>query len=127
MTFLPPFVPVSSAEIIPGRSVVASRYGIVAASQPLAAAAGVRILDAGGNAVDAAIARRMGVPVTHPGVRIAFDTWAVLMAVACGTPGTDASDPRTISDRIETTYEIFTRLWRPWRSPEQPPAGEPGT
>ena len=67
----------------------------------------------------------MAVPVTHPGVRIAFDTWAVLMAVACGTPGTDASDPRTISDRIEAAYEIFTRLWRPWQPQDQPPADEP--
>lgn len=83
--------------------------------------------DGSTHAVVAAIAHRMGVPVTHPGVRIAFDTWAVLMAVACGTPGTDASDPRTISDRIETTYEIFTRLWQPWRPQDQPPAGEPGT
>ena len=39
-----------------GRSVVATRYGIVAASQPLAARAGVQILERGGNAIDAAIA-----------------------------------------------------------------------
>lgn len=80
--------------------------------------------DGSTHAVVKAIARRMGVPVTHPGVRIVFDTWAVLMAVACGTPGADASDPRTISDRIEAAYEIFTRLWRPWQPLDQPPAGE---
>ena len=80
--------------------------------------------DGSTHAVVKAIARRMGVPVTHPGVRIVFDTWAVLMAVACGTPGADASDPHTISDWIEAAYEIFTRLWRPWQPLDQPPAGE---
>ena len=39
-----------------GRSKVATKYGIVAASQPLAARAGVQILERGGNAIDAAIA-----------------------------------------------------------------------
>src|SRR5712691_7383509 len=38
------------------RSMVVSRYGIVAAESPLAAQAGVEILERGGNAVDAAIA-----------------------------------------------------------------------
>src|SRR6185295_7649788 len=39
-----------------GRSVVSTRLGIVAANHPLAAAAGVRMLERGGNAIDAAIA-----------------------------------------------------------------------
>src|SRR6266849_753887 len=39
-----------------GRSMVISRNGVVAAESPLAAQAGVRILERGGNAVDAAIA-----------------------------------------------------------------------
>jgi len=38
------------------RSMVISKNGIVAAESPLAAQAGVRILESGGNAVDAAIA-----------------------------------------------------------------------
>ena len=42
--------------VVVGRSRIATRYGIVAASQPLAAQAGVQILERGGNAVDAAIA-----------------------------------------------------------------------
>src|SRR5204863_8541597 len=42
--------------VVVGRSRVATKYGIVAASQPLAAQAGVQILERGGNAVDAAIA-----------------------------------------------------------------------
>jgi gamma-glutamyltranspeptidase/glutathione hydrolase len=51
---------------VPGRSVVATRYGIVAASQPLAAAAGVQMLAQGGNAVDAAIAANAALGVTEP-------------------------------------------------------------
>jgi len=39
-----------------GRSMVISRNGIVAAESPLAAQAGARMLERGGNAVDAAIA-----------------------------------------------------------------------
>jgi gamma-glutamyltranspeptidase/glutathione hydrolase len=52
--------------IVPGRSVVATRHGIVASSQPLAAAAGVKILDLGGNAMDAAIATNAMVGVMEP-------------------------------------------------------------
>src|SRR5713101_6871091 len=49
-----------------GRSVVATRYGIVAASQPLAARAGVQVLERGGNAVDAAIATNAVMGVVEP-------------------------------------------------------------
>lgn len=48
------------------RSPVYSRGGIVAASQPLAVAAGLRALEAGGNAADAAIATAAGLNVTEP-------------------------------------------------------------
>ena len=40
--------------VVTGRSKVATKYGIVAASQPLSARAGVQILERGGNAIDAA-------------------------------------------------------------------------
>ncbi len=49
-----------------GRSVVATRYGIVAASQPLAARAGVQILERGGNAIDAAIAANATIGLMEP-------------------------------------------------------------
>src|SRR5215207_1009937 len=50
----------------PGRSVVATRDGIVAAAQPLAAMAGVAMLDRGGNAVDAAIAANAAMGLMEP-------------------------------------------------------------
>jgi gamma-glutamyltranspeptidase/glutathione hydrolase len=48
------------------RSMVVSRNGIVAAESPLAAQAGVRILEHGGNAVDAAIATNAMMGVVEP-------------------------------------------------------------
>src|ERR1700693_5178467 len=48
------------------RSMVISRDGIVAAESPLAAQAGVRILEHGGNAVDAAIAANAMMGVVLP-------------------------------------------------------------
>jgi gamma-glutamyltranspeptidase/glutathione hydrolase len=48
------------------RSMVISRNGIVAAESPLAAQAGVKILEHGGNAVDAAIATNALVGVVEP-------------------------------------------------------------
>lgn len=49
-----------------GRSVVATTFGIVAASQPLAAGAGVQILERGGNAIDAAIAANATIGLMEP-------------------------------------------------------------
>jgi gamma-glutamyltranspeptidase/glutathione hydrolase len=48
------------------RSMVISRNGIVAAESPLAAQAGVRVLEQGGNAVDAAIATNAMMGVVQP-------------------------------------------------------------
>jgi gamma-glutamyltranspeptidase/glutathione hydrolase len=52
--------------VVPGRSKVATTYGIVAASQPLAARAGVQVLEHGGNAVDAAIAANAVMGLVEP-------------------------------------------------------------
>src|SRR5438270_12507955 len=49
-----------------GRSMVVTKYGIVAAPQFLASQAGAKILEAGGNAVDAAIAANAVMGVTEP-------------------------------------------------------------
>src|SRR5688572_4399010 len=53
-------------ERLQGRSMVASRDGIVAAEHPLAAQAGAMILAKGGSAVDAAIAANATMSVVAP-------------------------------------------------------------
>jgi gamma-glutamyltranspeptidase/glutathione hydrolase len=52
--------------VVPGRSMVATKLGIVASSQPLASSAGAQILAAGGNAIDAAIAANAVLGLTEP-------------------------------------------------------------
>jgi gamma-glutamyltranspeptidase/glutathione hydrolase len=51
---------------IEGRSIVSTQFGIVAASHPLAARAGVEMLERGGNAVDAAIAANATMGLMEP-------------------------------------------------------------
>src|SRR5438094_7461693 len=58
--------PVAKPVVVAGRSKVATKYGIVAAGQPLAAQAGVQILERGGNAIDAAIAANAVLGVVEP-------------------------------------------------------------
>lgn len=58
--------PATRSGPVVGRSMVATRYGIVAASQPLAARAGVQVLERGGNAIDAAIAANAVMGVVEP-------------------------------------------------------------
>lgn len=72
------------------------------------------------------LAHRMGTDVGDPAVRIVFDTWAVLMAAALGTGGTDIGGPGAVAERIEETYAIFTRLWQPWNAAGPPLSGGRG-
>src|SRR5258705_8720873 len=58
--------PAEKPTVVAGRSKVATKYGIVAASQPLAAQAGVQMLERGGNAVDAAIAANAVMALVEP-------------------------------------------------------------
>src|SRR4051794_35553319 len=65
--------------VVVGRSRVATRYGIVAASQPLAARAGVQILERGGNAIDAAIAANAVMGLVEPAMNgIGGDLFAIV-------------------------------------------------
>src|SRR5262245_3193945 len=65
--------------VISGRSKIATTYGIVAASQPLAAPAGVQILERGGNAIDAAVAANAVIGVVEPEMNgIGGDLFAIV-------------------------------------------------
>jgi gamma-glutamyltranspeptidase/glutathione hydrolase len=68
-----------------GRSMVVTKYGIVAAPQFLAAQAGVQVLQAGGNAVDAAIAANAVMGVVQPYVNgIGGDLFAIVYEAKSG-------------------------------------------
>jgi gamma-glutamyltranspeptidase/glutathione hydrolase len=61
------------------RSMIVTQYGIVAASQFLASQAGAKILEAGGNAIDAAIAANAVLGLTQPYVNgLGGDLFAIV-------------------------------------------------
>src|ERR1051326_1764707 len=67
------------------RSMVISKFGIVATSQTLASQAGAMILEHGGNAVDAAIAANATLGVVQPGGNgIGGDLFAIVYEAKSG-------------------------------------------
>lgn len=87
--------------VVTGRSRVATTLGIVAASQPLAARAGVQMLERGGHAVDAAIATNAVLGLVEPYMNgIGGDLFAIVHDAASGRlSGLNASGwaPRGLS------------------------------
>lgn len=70
---------------VTGRSMVTTTQGIVASSSPLAAKAGTQILEAGGNAIDAAIAANAVIALTEPsGDGIGGDLFALVYEASTG-------------------------------------------
>ena len=68
-----------------GRSMVTTRYGIVAAESPLAAQAGAQILARGGNAIDAAVATNAVMGVVEPMMNgIGGDLFAIVYDAKSG-------------------------------------------
>ncbi len=68
-----------------GRSMVTTRYGIVAAESPLAAQAGAQILAHGGNAIDAAVATNAVMGVVEPMMNgIGGDLFAIVYDAKTG-------------------------------------------
>lgn len=76
----------TSAEYISRRSPVLGRGGMVAASQPLAVAAGLKTLSRGGNAADAAVAVAAALNVTEPNsTGLGGDAFALYYQAATGS------------------------------------------
>src|SRR5262245_21952782 len=70
----------------PRKSVVKSRRGIVAAQSRAAAAVGARVLAAGGNAVDAAVATAFAIGVIEPWMNGLGGGGFMVVASADGSP-----------------------------------------
>lgn len=93
------------------RSMVISRNGIVASESPLASQAGVRILESGGNAVDAAIAANAMMGVVEPMMNgIGGDLFAIVYdAKANRLYGMNASGWAPAGLTIERLHELGLR------------------
>jgi gamma-glutamyltranspeptidase/glutathione hydrolase len=72
--------------VVTGRSMVITKLGVVASSNPLAARAGVQILENGGNAIDATIAASAVIGLVEPASNgIGGDLFALIYTAKDGT------------------------------------------
>lgn len=88
------------------RSTVYSTKGVVSSSQPLANAAGIKILEKGGNAIDAAVAAAAALTVTEtPSTDLGGDAYAIFYKAedqkAYGLNGTGRSASKLSVDYIK--------------------------
>ena len=102
----------------PAPQVASSMDGVVVAAQPLAAEAGARMLRAGGNAADAAVAAAFAVSVVEPSMNSIGGRTQVLVRLPDGTfAGIDATT------QAPATYDAATA---PQASYGYPTVGVPG-
>ncbi len=80
------------------------------------------------NASIRVLGERMGLPPHDLAVRLVADSWTLLFVAAfrgMGTPGDDPIEAEILCARLTATFGLFRRLWAPWQTHGQPPAGAP--
>jgi len=101
---------------------MAAMIQIVNGSESMRASALAQKDGISNNAALEAMARRMGVPVDHPAIRVIGDTWTMLFAASfdgLGLPGNEPVEPKVVCDRLCATFELFRRSWTPWNGPRE--------
>lgn len=104
------------SEALKPRSVVSSSRGVVVSAAPEASWAGARVLEAGGNAVDAAVAAALALTAADPGGSgLGGQTWMVLRlasgesrAILCPSPA-----PARIDQKAMKAAYVDRELWGP--------------
>ena len=125
------FLLISLALSVPALALtpVAARHGMVVTSDPLATQAGVEVLQAGGNAVDAAVGVGFALEVTYPFAGNIGGGGFMMVRMADGPPGmveyrgegAGAATARPARPGALPTSAPSPSRWR--RSGPPPPAG----
>jgi AcrR family transcriptional regulator len=81
------------------------------------------------------LAKRMGLPIDHPAIRLIVDNWRVLFAssfTGLGLPGNEPIEAGVVRDRLMVTFGLLRRSWSPWNGPssesvatDNPPQARP--
>jgi gamma-glutamyltranspeptidase/glutathione hydrolase len=108
-----------------GRSDVLAQNGVVAASQPLAAQAGLRIIQKGGNAIDAAVATAAALDVVEPfSTGCGGDAFALIHLNGSSEPLSYNGSGR--SGSLVTLQELLDKGWKNMPARGGPPITVPG-